>query len=240
MKRSNNVEVAEPPDASCPTKKQKVATENDIDGDNDAVRPQLDYMPKIAATPPAAPLTEEEELELKRKYRHAYKIPPPKTYRPRDYALWPQIATNVYRQQVNIRNHTHASAYIRVWFAEHAGLRAPPPKAPRSAYSVYFNKQKSVWAATHGTFSQAKDTKKIGAMWRALAEEDKRTWHDTYDRMVAQFNANDEFWQAEAEAWGEAKLKELQEKGEETDPERRMGSKLPGLSAENFYYYKWW
>jgi len=242
MKRSNDEEKVKQPCADDSVKKQKVTNEiNENDGSNAAlIHPQLDLMPKISATPPEVPLTTEEKAQIKQKYRHAWQTPPPKVYKPKDYALWPQIAVNVLRQQINIQNHVYASDHMRHWFAEHAGLRAPPPKAPRSSYSVYYNRQKSLWGEKHGKWSQAKESKRVGAMWRALSERDKKECDDVFDKKVAQFDANDDFWQAEAEKWGKTKQMKLKENKEETDPERRVRLKLSGLSADDFYYYKWW
>ena len=55
-------------------------------------------MPKIAATPPEVPLTTEEEEETKLKDRYSYQTIPPKIYKSKDAALWPQIAILVFRQ----------------------------------------------------------------------------------------------------------------------------------------------
>ena len=132
---------------------------------------------------------------------------------------------------------------MRHWFTEHAGLRAPPPKAPRSAYSVYYNNEKSQWAEKHGKWSQAKDSKKVGAMWNSMNEEDKKEWYEKYDQMVEQFNINNKYWEGEANEWGKTKQAMLKEsENEETDPDRRVKLKLKSdlVSADNFYYYKWW
>jgi len=228
-------------------KKPKVADESDDDeklqpqlDDVEKLQPQLDLMPKLPATPPEVPLTEEKQAELKQKYRHSYQTIPPKVYKAKDYALWPQIPVNVFRQQVNIQSHKHAAEYMRHWFAEHEGLRMPPPKAPRASYAEYYRLKKSEMFKKNGKFSTSKDGKKIGAAWKAMSEEDKQVYHDIYDKMVAQFNTNHKFWQADSEEWGKAKQQKLKENGEETDPEKRVRLKLRGLSADDFYYYKWW
>lgn len=150
MKRSNDDEPAkQPADSGESTKKQKV---ND-DEEEEELQPQLDLMPKIPAIPQVVPLTEEEQAELKRKYRHTWQTVPKPTYRSKDYNLWPKVAFTVYRSQVNIQNSGYASEYIRHWFTEHAGLREPPPKAPRSAYSEYHRIKKREMFEENGKFT---------------------------------------------------------------------------------------
>ena len=77
-------------------------------------------------------------------------------------------------------------------------------------------------------------------MWKALDEDTLKTYQDDYDKIVAQYKANTDFWEAEAEEWGKNKMLKLKESGEETDPEKRVSSKMNHLSADDFYYYKWW
>jgi hypothetical protein len=77
-------------------------------------------------------------------------------------------------------------------------------------------------------------------MWKALSEDEQKAYHNKYDKIVAQCNVNDEFWQAEAEEWGKNKILKLKESGEESDPEKRVRLKMNHLSADDFYYYKWW
>ena len=77
-------------------------------------------------------------------------------------------------------------------------------------------------------------------MWKALDEDTQKTHQDDYDKIVAQYKANTDFWEAEAEEWGTNKMLKLKESGEETDPEKRVSSKMNHLSADDFYYYKWW
>lgn len=243
MKRSiNDAEPVEQPDSDS-AKKQKVVSDNandDNDDDDDGtLQPQDNRMPKIPATPPEVPLTEEEQAEIKRKYSKSYQTIPKSVYRSKDYNLWPKIAYTVFRSQVNIHNSAYASDYIRHWFVEHEGLREPPPKAPRSAYAEYFRIKKHEWFLKHGKFT-SKDNKKIAAMWKALSEDEQKAYHNKYDKIVAQCNVNDEFWQAEAEEWGKNKILKLKESGEESDPEKRVRLKMNHLSADDFYYYKWW
>ena len=49
-----------------------------------------------------------------------------------------------------------------------------------------------------------------------------------------------DFWEAEVEEWGKSKMLKLKESGKETDPEKRVSSKMNHLSAYDFYHYKWW
>ena len=121
MKRSNDDE----PEAKEPTPNRESAKKQKV---NDGkLQPQLDLMPKIPSTPPTVPLTQAEQDELKRKYRHTWQTIPPPVYRSKDYNLWPKISYTIYRSQVNIHNSSYASNYCRFWFAEHEGLREPPP-----------------------------------------------------------------------------------------------------------------
>ena len=147
MKRSNDDE----PEAKEPTPNRESAKKQKVD--DGKLQPQLDLMPKIPSTPPTVPLTQAEQDELKRKYRHTWQTIPPPVYRSKDYNLWPKIAYTIYRSQVNIHNSSYASNYCRFWFAEHEGLREPPPKPPRSAYAEFFRVKKHEWFLEHGKFT---------------------------------------------------------------------------------------
>ena len=203
---------------------------------DDVVQAQPELMPRIPAIPPEAPLSEAAKADLQRKYRFKYQKIPAKVYGSEDKKLWPEIASSVFKTQVDIHNNVHASHYIRGWFLEHDGLRAPPPKPPRSAYSVYYNEQKTLWCRTHGKWNQKRDSKKIGAMWKGLTEDVQQVYHTKRDNSVAQFKANDTFWKEEAEKWGLEKAKK--HSGEDCDPEKL--ARNYGMSADQFYFYKWW
>ena len=115
------------------------------------LEPQLELMPLIPAQPPTVPLTDEEEVELQKKYRYKYQTRPAPVYKSKDYALWPgKLPQAVFGSQKNIHNAVLASDYMRTWFAQYQGLRTPPPKAARSSYALYYNTQKTQWKETHG------------------------------------------------------------------------------------------
>lgn len=203
-------------------KKQKVT--NVDDEPQPQPQPQLHLMPLFPPIPPEAPPSSEEKPTTVNKQRRY--VPKSKVYSPKDYALWPALAVNIYRSQVNIRNTDYASDYIRYWYNEHQGLCTPPPKPPRSAYSIYFNEQKSAWFQTHGKWNMKKDSKKVGAMWKELSEDDKKVYHTKMDVERTQFNANNEFWHGKAVEWRLEKVQRLKASGEEFDPKKRVALRL--------------
>jgi len=202
------------------SKKQKVTN------DDAKPQPQLHLMPVTPATPPQAPLPSPTPVAPDGKLRLSYKMPKRKVYSSKDSALWQSIAVKVYRAQVNIHNVDYASDYMRYWYKEHQGLRTPPPKPPRSAYSIYFNEQKSLWCQTHSKWDIKKDTKKVGAMWKALSEDEKRQYHDRMEKARNQYNTNTDSWQTKAAEWRLEKAQRLKASGEELDPEKRAALRL--------------
>jgi len=53
------------------------------------------------------------------------------------------------------------------------------------------------------------ESKKVGTMWKALSEDEQKVYYDQYDKIVAQYNVNNDFWEAEAEEWGKGKVLKL-------------------------------
>ena len=224
MKRDNSSSSSSD-NSSNHSKKQKVAN------DSDELQPQTHLMQFIPAIPPEAPpeassSTTAADPKRHKTLREYHNVAVAKVYSAKDYELWPTIAVNVYRAQINIRNRHYASDMIRYWFDEHQGLRTPPPKSPRSAYAMFFSEQKSVWFQKHGKWNNKKDGKKIGAMWKVLGEDEKKTYVVQYDEIVAQYDTNDEFWQNNVVEWRREKIKRLESNGEEMDPEKRIALKL--------------
>ena len=204
------------------SKKQK-ATSDDA---APQLQPQLHLMSVTPPAPPEAPPPASTPGGPDDRRRLSYKLPKRKVYAAKDYSQWPTIAYSIYRAQVNIHNVDHASDYMRYWYKEHQGLRTPPPRPPRSAYSIFFNEQKSLWCQTHAKWNMKKDTKKVGAMWRALSEDEQRPYHDRLDAARTQYTTNDEYWQTEAAEWRLKKDQCLKASGEELDPEKRAALRL--------------
>jgi hypothetical protein len=205
------------------SKKQKVANNN-----NQEPEPQPHLMPCIPAVPPVAPPPQASAADSKRPktLREYHNISVAKVYAAKDYELWPTIAVNVYRAQINIHNRQYASDMIRYWFDEHQGLRTPPPKSPRSAYTMFFSEQKSWWFQQHGKWNNKKDGKKIGALWKELGKDEKNTYQVQYDKVVAQYDTNEAYWQNQVVEWRREKLNRLESSGEEMNPEKRIALKL--------------
>ena len=98
---------------------------------------------------------------------------------------------------------------MRTWFAQYHGLRTPPPKAARSAYALYYNRQKTQWNDTHGKWNQKRDSKKCGMMWQQLPGTEKATYEHQHATSHAQYTINTEYWHAEAAKWRTAKIQQL-------------------------------
>ena len=187
----------------------KEEAEKEVD-EASLLEPQLELMPLIPAQPPTVPLTDEEEVELQKKYRYKYQTRPAPVYKSKDYALWPgKLPQAVFGSQKNIHNAVLASDYMRTWFAQYQGLRTPPPKAARSSYALYYNTQKTHWKDTHGKWNQKRDSKKIGVLWQNLAVADKAIYEHQYTRSHEQYTINTQYWHDEAAKWRTAKIQQL-------------------------------
>jgi len=210
-----------------PSKKQKVA-KNETSSTDDEPQPQTHLMPFIPAIPPVAPpptaSSSSSETQTKKRpktLREYHNMAPlAKVYSAKDYELWPTIAVNVYRAQINIHNRTYASDMIRYWFDEHQGLRTPPPSPPRSSYVMFFTKQKSLAAG------KKCNAKSIGALWKVLGEDEKTMYGVQYEKVCAQHAANEEYWENHVCEWRIEKELRLINSGVEMDSEKRIALKL--------------
>ncbi len=187
-------------------------------------------MPPCPFVPPVA--TTDRKVKRDGGWRWASRhgmAPPPPVYGPKDTALWPDEAAELYRATKTNRDAKYASRYMRWWFENHGGMPRGVPKIPRSAYSMYYTERKGeiFWSA--GRFRQKRDGKKIGAEWKALADAVKQPYMDKIDALRAEREANEEWWNEKMSAWRRGRLERLRVEGVELDPLTRQRAGLEPL-----------
>ena len=188
-------------------------------------------MPPCPLIPPVAPAASterrvrREEMMASRASRYGLSPPPP-VYGPKDTALWPEEAAELFRATKTNQDSKYASRYMRWWFKNHAGMPGRVPSIPRSAYAMYYVERKGEIFRSAGKFRQKKDGKRIGAEWKALGEEDKRPYAEKFAALQAQREANEEWRHDTMAAWRKERLEKLRAEDVELDPLRRRSDGL--------------
>ena len=83
---------------------------------------------------------------------------------------------------------------MRWWFQQHTGMPNQPPKAPRSAYALWFSRAKSAHSATGAAWNNKRDGKRLGAEWKELtakADPVVDAAMEEFKAMRAQYEVND-------------------------------------------------
>ena len=106
------------------------------------------------------------------------------------------------------------------------GMMVPAKKPARSAYSLFFNEQKSILAKKNGKWNNKKDGKKVGGMWKVLDDAGKQKYFDDYELRQDTYGKQVEHWEKETRKWREEKRCRLISEGIEVDNQKRMTLQL--------------
>ena len=184
------------------------------------------YPALIPGVPPRAPKDKEKQNKKVLTIAERHGFGGPDVYCAADYFIWPEVAMKTYRAQVNIQNRNYASQYMLYWFEEHKGMMVPAKKPARSAYSLFFNEQKSILAKKNGKWNNKKDGKKVGGMWKVLDDAGKQKYFDDYELRQDTYGKQVEHWEKETRKWREEKRCRLISEGIEVDNQKRMTLQL--------------
>jgi len=110
---------------------------------------------------------------------------------------------------------------MRWWFAAHENMPVKPTEAPRSAYWMYVVEQKRVTFENCGKWDQKKDTKRIGAQWKALSAEITAGYDSRFEEKCDEAEAAQDLYDATLLEWRRQKSAKLEDSGEPTNNEER-------------------
>eukprot|EP00729_Bicosta_minor_P009737 gene9737-6201_t len=174
------------------------------EGEGSGPTPQLELMPPTPGVPPIAP-QDPKELSVSDQERLKNGIAlPDRDFGSADTKLWTKVQADIFRSKKVLKNMRWASGYMRWWFKQHEGMPNQPPKAPISAYALWFTREKSQHAAEGGKWNNKKDGKRLGIKWKTLqTEEDPVVAAVTAEHAVlkAQYQANEDMFYNLLEAW---------------------------------------
>jgi len=155
---------------------------------------------------------------------------------PADTALWPATPAEIYRARSKVNDRSEASSYMRWWFTAHEGMPVKPPEPPRSAFWMYTVEQKRVTFEKCGKWDQKKDTKRIGAAWKALAAEVMAGYVARFEEKCAEMEAQHDAYDETLAEWRKLKSAKLRDSGEPTNNEerRKLGTGLSDLCTCTF------
>lgn len=177
----------------------------------DATAKEL-LMPPTPGIPPVAPKEDRREHKAEKTkwfMSNLGKDSSEIVYCAADYALWPTVASNLFRAVKTNTDDKEASRHMRRWFADHEGMPGAVPKIPRSAFTLFQSDEKRRIFQASGSYNLKKDGKKVGAAWKKLSDDDRQPFLDKLERMKAERDANDEWHDARMVAWEEEKRQRM-------------------------------
>jgi hypothetical protein len=118
---------------------------------------------------------------------------------------------------------------MRWWFAAHEAMPVKPPEAPRSAYWMYVIEQKRVTFESCGKWDHKKDTKRIGAAWKALDTAIVAGYEQRFEEKCAEVEEIQNVYDAALCEWRTQRSAKLKDSGEPSTNEERRPLKLPDL-----------
>lgn len=193
------------------------------------VNPYLtDYV--TPATPPFAPTDTSTKAGMiaEERAKHGLKAPA-RSYGPADTKLWTKRQAEIFRNKKATAPGTGkegqfaASAYMRWWFAEHAGQPCGPKNAPRSAYAIFSQKRLSVLGCGAG---DKKQLRKIGAEWKAMDDAAQQPFVAELEHGKQQWEDAEEAFQAQLSQWRKEKRARLIEEDAVISNSARTAAKL--------------